>query len=144
MMIFSLTACSSGGVSTQKSAAELLDIVLNSVEFPEITRIDDEQRINEMMGIDLSEAEDWAVVQQLLSVDVVEVILIKPKADASTDYIAELQARKNSLINDFAFYPNQVESAEATVVGKKNGVSYLICHADASEAETRLLAALES
>lgn len=138
---FILTSCSSDGESenkTDKTAAELLNTVLNSIEFPQTIEVTDESRIAEM-GIDLSLTEDYAVVQQMLSVDVVEVIILKAK-DGETGRLEEqLEARKESLINDFAFYPEQVESANATKVGSEGNAVYLICHAEAATAEQKLI-----
>lgn len=138
---FILTSCSSDGESenkTDKTAAELLNTVLNSIEFPQTIEVTDESRIAEM-GIDLSLAEDYAVVQQMLSVDVVEVIILKAKDGETGKLEEQLEARKESLINDFAFYPEQVESANATKVGSEGNAVYLICHAEAATAEQKLI-----
>lgn len=125
-------------VKPQKTAAELADIVLNSVEFPQTINVTDTEQI-EAIGIDLSLTEDIAVIQQMLSVDVVEIVIVKAKDGSVSDIVASLQKRKESLIHDFAFYPGQVESAEATVVGSKGDIAYLICHKDADTAEKKLL-----
>ncbi|MCM1055977.1 MAG: DUF4358 domain-containing protein [Bacteroides sp.] len=138
-----LAACSSNesGANTdktEKTARELLETVLNSIEFPQTVDVTDESRIADM-GIDLSVAEDYAVVQQMLSVDVVEVVVLKVRDGEMDAALEMLKARKESLINDFAFYPEQVESANATVVGSERDVAYLICHADAATAEEKLI-----
>ncbi|MBD5115357.1 MAG: DUF4358 domain-containing protein [Ruminococcaceae bacterium] len=141
-LMLMLNACSSneGGVvsKTDKTAAELLNTVVNSIDFPQLIDVTDESRIGEM-GIDLSIAEDYAVVQQMLSVDVVEVIILKVKDGEVGKAVEALEARRESLINDFAFYPEQVESANATVVGSEREVAYLICHVDAAAAEEKLI-----
>ncbi len=116
----------------------MTDIVLHSVTFPQTVNVTDIELI-EAMKIDLSLAEDYAVVQQMLSVDVVEIVIIKVKDGSIADVVSSLQKRKESLIHDFAFYPGQVESAEATVVGNKGDIAYLICHKDADTAEKKLL-----
>lgn len=141
LFIAAMSACS-GSVSekTEKTAEELLDVVASSVEFPPTTRLTDEERIAEM-NIDFSNAEEYVIVQQLVSVDVVEVIIIKAE-EGQDKILSDLEKRKESLINDFAYYPEQVESAEATVVGRVKDVCYLICHAEASEAEKALKAAV--
>lgn len=141
VLAFILTSCSTSGGSENKSdktASELLDTVLNSIDFPQTVEVTDEGRISEM-GIDLSLTEDYAVVQQMLSVDVVEVIILKAKDGETGSLTDQLEARKESLINDFAFYPEQVESANATKVGSRRDVVYLICHADAATAEEKLV-----
>lgn len=125
---------------TDKSAGELLEIVLNSVQFPQLVEVTDEDRIFGELGIDLSLVEEYAIVQQMLSVDICEVIvLIAKDGGAVGELEAVLEARKESLINDFAFYPNQVEWAEATEVGSVKNVVYLICHEEAAEAEMALI-----
>lgn len=140
-LAFVLTSCSYGGENgkkTDKTASELLDTVLGSVKFPKMVEITDESKLSEM-GIDLSLTEDYAAAQQMLSVDVVEVIILKAK-DGEKERLAEqLDARKTSLINSFACYPEQVESTSATKTGSERDVVYLICHAEAAEAEAKLI-----
>lgn len=125
---------------TDKTAEELLTVVLSSVQFPQIIELTDEERITNELGIDLSLVEDYAIVQQMLSVDVSEVIILIAKDGAVEQLEDVLKARKESLINDFAFYPNQVASAEGTEVGSVMNVVYLICHEDAFTAELELIA----
>ena len=125
---------------TDKTAEELMESVLNSVQFPQTVELNDEDRIADELGIDLSLVEDHAIVQQMLSVDVSEVIILIAKdGEAVGELESVLEARKESLINDFAFYPNQVASAEATEVGSVKNVVYLICHEDAAVAVERLV-----
>lgn len=138
VVVLLFTGCSNESPKTDKTAAELLDVVMNSVQFPQMINLTDEVRISDM-GIDLSLAEDYAIKQQMLSVDVCEVIIIKAKDGMEGEILDSLEERMDSLINDFAFYPEQVESAEATVVGVEKDVVYLICHKDADVAEGILL-----
>lgn len=142
LFIMTAAGCSGGGSEkSEKTAAELLDTVLNSVEFPPTVLLTDEERIGDM-GIDIAYAEEYAIAQQMLSVDVVEVIVIKAKEGKVSELVTALEKRRDSLINDFAFYPEQLESAEATVVGSCKDVCYLICHTDADEAEKQLREAI--
>ena len=125
---------------TDKTAAELLEIVLNSVQFPQLVELTEEHRITGELGIDLSLVEEYAIVQQMLSVDICEVIVLIARDDGAVSELeAVLEARKESLINDFAFYPNQVEWAEATEVGSVDNVVFLICHKEAATARQRLI-----
>lgn len=155
-LLLSLTSCSANkeeAVSTnnavsvasedskapQKTASELAEIVLNSVKFPQTVNVTDKDIISNM-GVALSLTEEYAVIQQMLSVDVVEIIILKVKDGSSIEQVVDsLQKRKDSLIHDFAFYPGQIESAEATIVGSKGNIAYLICHKDAERAEEELL-----
>lgn len=141
IFILAITGCSADtSEKTEKTAAELMETVMDSIEFPPMIDLTDEERIADM-GIDLSAAEDYAIKQQMLSVDVVEVIIITVKDGKRADTEAALKKRRESLINDFAFYPEQVESAEATIVGSFKNVCYLICHTEADAAESALKAA---
>lgn len=144
-MLLSVSGCSSDKANanekTQRTAAELADTALKAVEFPQTVEVTDTEMIG-IMGIDLSLAEDYSVYQQMLSVDVVEVVILKVKDGSMDTVVSSLQHRKESLINDFAVYPGQVESAEATVVGSKKDIAYLICHKDAADAEKKLLEAI--
>lgn len=159
IMLLSVSGCAFGGGTSdltdkiqntsaeekkpQKTAAELAQTVLDSVEFPQTVEVTDKEMI-ENIGIDLSLTEDFSVYQQMLSVDVVEVVILKVKDGEMETVLASLRHRKESLINDFACYPGQVESAEATVVGSKGNIAYLICHKDADTAESKLLEAIDA
>lgn len=141
VLAFVVSSCSSDGKNmnnTDETASELLNTVLNSIEFPPTVEVTEESAFEEM-GIDLSVAEDYAAVKQMLSVDVVEVIILKVKEGETESALEKLESRKESLINDFAFYPEQVESANATKVGSEGNVVYLICHVDAEKGEESLL-----
>ena len=139
LLIFASACNAAPSDRTDKSAGDMLSTVLNSVQFPQTVDLDDESRITEELGIDLSLVDDYAIVQQMLSVDVSEVIILVAKDGAGSQLQAALEARKDSLINDFAFYPNQVASAEATEVGTVKNVVYLICHEEAAIAEQALI-----
>lgn len=139
LLLFS--ACSdawSAESATDKTAAQLMEVVMNAVQFPQMIDLNDNERIEEM-GIDLTVTEDYAIKQQMLSVDVCEVIIIKVSSENMEKLLEVLNSRKDSLINDFAFYPEQVQSANATVVGSKKDIAYLICHTEAAKAEEQLL-----
>ena len=140
LLVFS-AGCSGEAASdsTDKGAGELLLIVLNSVQFPQTVEVTDEDRISGEIGIDLSLVEEYAIVQQMLSVDVSEVIILIAKDGAAEELESVLEKRKESLINDFAFYPNQVAAAEATEVGKVKNVVFLICHEEAAAARQKLI-----
>ena len=138
---FTAAACSSGDKNmnkTDKTASELLNTVLDSIDFPPTVEITEKSAFEEM-GIDLSVTEDHAAVKQMLSVDVVEVIILMVKDGETEITLEQLNARKDSLINDFAYYPEQVESANATIVGSEGNVAYLICHVDSEKAEKKLI-----
>lgn len=121
----------------------LANVVLNSgVEFPATMFVDDPDMVKDMLGYDMADAEEYSIVTHLMSAHLVEITIIKVK-DGKMDAVMEmLNKRKDDLLNNVAFYPAQVEAAEATVVGNKNGYAYLICDKGAAQAETALLEAI--
>ena len=134
--------------SEEENAAEtetqrLANVVLNcGVEFPATMFVDDPDMVKDMLGYDMADAEEYSIVTHLISAHLVEITVIKVK-DGKMDGVMEmLNKRKDDLLNNVAFYPAQVEAAEATVVGNKNGYAYLICDANAAQAETALLEAI--
>ena len=130
---------SAGETETQR----LANVVLNSgVEFPATMFVDDPDMVKDMLGYDMADAEEYSIVTHLMSAHLVEITVIKVK-DGKMDAVMEmLNKRKDDLLNNVAFYPAQVEAAEATVVGNKNGYAYLICDKEAATAEAALLEAI--
>lgn len=138
-----LTGCSSAESSpiqestAQYSCKELADTVLNSVEFPGMMEVTESAMLDSIIDFSDYGITDYCVYQQMMSVHLCEIIIVR-----SNDTEAVLKAlndRKDKLINQLAFYPEQQDSANATVVGKKGSVCYLIAHTDAAEAEKALL-----
>jgi hypothetical protein len=100
---------------------ELADLILESAEFPAMITFTEN-----------SETEERIIIQQALSVHLIEVILIKPATEEATEF---LKARQKELREQLAFYPAQILSAEASVVGIIHDIAYLICHENAAEIE---------
>lgn len=133
-----------GEAGTAASESQrLAEVVLNSgVEFPAVMPVEDPAIITDVLCYDMTDAEEYSVTMQLMSAHLIEVVIIKP-VDGKMDAVMEmLNARKDQLLNSVAFYPDQVESAEGTVVGNKGGYAYLICHKDGAKAEEALLNAI--
>ena len=121
----------------------LANVILNcGVEFPATMFVDDPDMVKDMLGYDMADAEEYSIVTHLISAHLVEITIIKVK-DGKMDAVMEmLNKRKDDLLNNVAFYPAQIEAAEATVVGNKNGYAYLICDKGAAQAEAALLEAI--
>lgn len=128
---------------TASEAERLTEIVLNAVEFPATVSLEDEGIISDTIGLNLDDLEEYCITQQMMSVHLVEVIIAKPKEGKTADVKEALEARRDALINTFAFYPDQVDSANATVVGEKGDYVYLICHTEAAAAEEKLLTEIQ-
>lgn len=126
--------------NTQGGKAKVLGtVVLNSVQFPATVEITDSKIASDVIGINLDDCENYYIAQQMMSVHLVEVIIVEAKDGKSGDILNNLNDRKKALIEKLAFYPDQVESVENTVVGETNGIVYLIAHKDAEKAKEELL-----
>ncbi|MBP3921849.1 MAG: DUF4358 domain-containing protein [Ruminiclostridium sp.] len=119
------------------SLDELCDVVLNSTEFPAMSKTEMTEMLDMIMDFSEYGIEEYAVYQQAMSVHLCEVIVIRTSDVKAT--IEALEQRKDVLINQLAFYPEQQEAAKNTVVGSKNDICYLITHKDAKTAEKALL-----
>ncbi len=123
--------------NTGSSTDELCNVVLNSIEFPAMSKTEIAEMLEMIMDFSQFGIEEYTVYQQAMSVHLCEVIVIRTNdVKATTD---ALEQRKDVLINQLAFYPEQQESAKNTVVGSKNDICYLITHVDAKTAEKALL-----
>ena len=119
------------------STDALCEAVLNSVEFPAMAKTEMTEMLEMIMDFSGYGIEEYTVYQQAMSVHLCEVIVIRTSdVKATTD---ALEQRKDVLINQLAFYPEQQESAKNTIVGSKNNICYLITHVDAKNAEKALL-----
>jgi len=115
---------------------ELADLILESAEFPAMITYTEQSDIEIFLpGIDFSGIEEIILIQQALSVHLIEVVLIKPATGEAADFLRE---RQKTLREQLAFYPAQVLSAEASVVGNVHNIAFLICHEQAAEIENKL------
>ena len=130
------------------SCQELADVVINSgVEFPAIGLVEDEAILTDVLSYDLSLFSDYSVTMHMMSAHLIEVTVAKPaegKEDAALEFVNN---RMNQLKTEVAFYPEQQETADQTVVGSFTNAAgenyvYLICCNDAAKAEEALLAAV--
>lgn len=137
---------SSGSDTSSEYADEahrLADIALNAVEFPAMGDITQPEDIENLFGIDTSLCTEFAFIQNLMSVHLNEIVVLKP-AEGSEDTVLEQLTKRFEYIRDeAAFYPDQELSAAGAVMGTtENGYYYLIVHEEGSKAQEALLAAI--
>lgn len=119
------------------STDALCNVVIDGADFPLMLKVDIPEKLELIMDFSKYGIEEYTVYQPSMSVHICEVIIIRTEdVKATTEALEE---RKDVLINQLAFYPEQQEAANNTVVGSKNNVCYLIAHKDASTAEKALL-----
>ena len=106
------------------SCEGLVLTALNAGNFPEMVKATDSTLLDTIMDFSQYGITDYCVYQQAISVELSEVIAVRA-SDADGVYDA-LQSRKESLIKQFATYPEQAKNAEQTVVFKKGELCVLI------------------
>lgn len=111
----------------------------DSAEFPHHMAVTDETMISDVLGYDLSITEDHSINIQLVSADLFEFTLIRADSGSGDAVLQMLNERKDYLRERAAFYPAQVEAADATVVSHTGDIYYLICHKDAVSIEKALI-----
>lgn len=133
------TSAASQIVSSENdiSCKELAELVLNSIEFPDMQEITDSAMLENIMDFSAYGITDYCVFQQMMSVHLNEIIILRSSDPDSA--LKALEERQDMLINQLSFYPEQQESAKATVTGCKGDICYLIAHTDAKTAEKALL-----
>ena len=125
------------------SCQALADAVINSgVEFPAIGLVEDEAILTDVLGYDLSLFSEYSITMHMMSAHLIELTIVKP-ADGQKDAALEhLNNRMNQLKTEVAFYPEQQETADQTVVGEAGDYLYLLCCNDAAKAEEALKTAV--
>lgn len=133
--------------ATADGAQAYADTIINSgVELPAIGLVEDEAILTDVLGYDLSLFSEYSVTMHMMSAHLIEITVAKPaegKEDAALEFVNN---RMNQLKTEVAFYPEQQETADQTVVGSFTNAAgenyvYLICCNDAAKAEEALLAA---
>ena len=117
--------------------------VTSEVEWAALDRITDNEIAQEFFKLNLKNPEykDIVIMQCPMSAVLAEMIIIE--TDNVDGAKADLEARKDKLINVDAFYPNAVEIAENSIVGTYNNIVYFIAAENAEASEEILRAELE-
>ncbi|MBQ9482581.1 MAG: DUF4358 domain-containing protein [Ruminiclostridium sp.] len=121
------------GEVAEKALAEYTDKLPNTME------VTDEVMLTDVLGYDMSLADDYCVYMQMISTDLFELTLIRAQSRNGNLINKMLEKRRDDLREKAAFYPQQVAAAEAAVVGSINDVYYLICSENAEDIEKRVM-----
>ena len=106
---------------------------------PAYMEVTDETYISDILGYDMSIAEDSSVNVQLISANLFELTVIRAGEENADAVEKMLEEHKDYLINQAAYYPSQVKAAEATRIAHVNSYYYLICSEEPAELEKQLL-----
>lgn len=121
-----------------------VDAVTEATEWPVLDEVTDEMMITEYLGLDPNKDSyvQTLFMQCPMSSNLSEILIIK-----STDVdsaVEDLKARRTRAIEIHAFYPKDVENAEASIVGKTGDYAYYLLGSSAAEAEDVLVKALKA
>ncbi len=113
-------------------------------EWPSLMEITDTLMLTEYFMLD-PENENYRnlmVMQCPMSAVMTEIIIIE--ADDVEAAKADLNARREKAITQDAWYPNDVELAESSIVGTEGDYAYFILAGSAAEAEAAIVEALKA
>lgn len=125
------------------SCQALSDVVINSgVELPAIGLVEDEAILTDVLGYDLSLFSEYSITMHMMSAHLIELTIVKPAEGQKDAALEHLNNRMNQLKTEVAFYPEQQETADQTVVGEAGDYLYLLCCNGAAKAADALKAAV--
>lgn len=122
----------------------LADAALSVGEWPDLWEVTDPMMLSDFFLLD-AENENYRnmiVLQCPMSALMTEVIIIEAEdAEAAK---TDLEARRKKAIEQDAFYPNDVDLANASIIGTEGDYAYFILSENAAEAETALTEAIKA
>lgn len=131
-----------GGLNpdTSTKAGRMAKAALEADNWPSLMEITDAEFAQTFFGLDISQCSEFFLANQLISVNLAEVIIVKP-AEGSEDAVKEvLDSHFTYIKNDAAFYPDQEAPAEGAVMGTTDdGYIYIIVHENGSDIASTVL-----
>lgn len=122
----------------------LADAAMAAGEWPAMWEVTDPQMTADYFLLD-AENENYRnmiILQCPMSANMTELIIIE--ADDVSSAMTDLEARQKKAREQDAFYPNDVDKAEASIVGSEGDYAYFILAAAPSETEKALAEAIEA
>lgn len=133
-------------VSDESKLLNAVEKVTAEVEWAQLDRISDPDIMNEFFRLDMNNENynDILVMQCPMSAVIAEIILIEANDGQAETAKADLETRKEKLINVDAFYPDSKTIAENSIVGVYNNIAYFIAGENAADSEQILIKELEN
>ncbi|MDE6598947.1 MAG: DUF4358 domain-containing protein [Oscillospiraceae bacterium] len=122
----------------------LADAATSVGEWPALMEVTDPQMLSDFFLLDAGNENyrNMIVLQCPMSATMTELIIIETSdTDAA---VSDLEARRQKAIEQDAFYPNDVDLANASIVGTEGDYAYFILAWDAAEAEKALAEAVKN
>ena len=114
------------------SCEELALIAIDSGVFPDMVKVTEQALLDTVMDFSQYGIDEFSVYQQAISVELSEIVIVHSKQPDKAE--AALTQRREALIKQYSFYPEQKESAENSVVFSLDGYSVLIAAKEPSAA----------
>ena len=114
------------------SCEELALLAIDSGVFPDMVKVTEQALLDTVMDFSQYGIDEFSVYQQAISVELSEIVIVHSKQPDKAE--AALTQRREALIKQYSFYPEQKESAENSVVFSLDGYSVLIAAKEPSAA----------
>lgn len=114
------------------SCEELALLAIDSGVFPDMVKVTEQALLDTVMDFSRYGIDEFSVYQQAISVELSEIVIVHSKQPDEVE--AALTQRREALIKQYSFYPEQKESAENSVVFCLDGYSVLIAAKEPSAA----------
>ena len=114
------------------SCEELALIAIDSGVFPDMVKVTEQALLDTVMDFSQYGIDEFSVYQQAISVELSEIVFVHSSLPDKAE--ATLTQRREALIKQYSFYPEQKESAENSIVFSLDGYSVLIAAKEPSAA----------
>lgn len=133
-----------GGEVSANALQPLVDAALAVGEWPAMMEVTDTMMLTDYFMLDPENANylNMIVMQCPMSATMSEIIIIEAEDVEAAK--ADLNARRDKAISQDAWYPNDVELAEASIVGTEGNYAYFVLAGSAAEAETAIVDAIKA
>lgn len=102
---------------------------INAAEWPELDIISDPEVIEAYFGFNTDDAEDYYLAMPMISANVEEIVVVKPKAGSEEVILSAVEDHISSITENMFLYPGQEEIAAGAVTGvTADGYCYGIIH----------------
>ncbi len=133
-----------GGEVSANALQPVADAALAVGEWPAMMEVTDTMMLTDYFMLDPENANylNMLVMQCPMSATMSEIIIIEAEDVEAAK--ADLNARRDKAISQDAWYPNDVELAEASIVGTEGNYAYFILAGAAAEAEPAIIEAIKA
>lgn len=114
----------------------VIDKVLSESEWPALSIVTDETILKEFFLLDPADYKEMIVMQCPISAKMSEIIIVNSDDISAAE--EALNARRQKAIDQDAWYPNDVELAQNSIVGTNGSYAYFIIGDNAEAAEASI------